>query len=102
MKVLLGLALTVSTITCSVFAAGNADNFAELKTNALKNIDARISTLNATKNCINSAKDHNALRACRMERKDQMKEHRQAAKQRHQSFKQKKMEQKASKKQTAQ
>ena len=40
-------------------------SFAERKAEVLKNLDNQILSLQETKTCIQAAKDHNAIKACR-------------------------------------
>lgn len=43
------------------------ENFAKAKSDALANLEKRISHLQETKSCVSSASDRKALKACRME-----------------------------------
>jgi len=51
----------------------NEGNFAQMKQEALKRIDERISSLNQAKTCISSAADADALKKCHAARKEEMK-----------------------------
>lgn len=70
MKVLLIATLLMSV---SAFAEQKGENFDKVKTAVLTNIDQRINQIQAHKSCVQSANNHEALKACRKANKEAMK-----------------------------
>lgn len=64
------------TLTLSAFAEGPAKgmDFTAQKEKILKNLEQRLSFLQAEKTCISAAQDQNALKVCREEQEKKMKE----------------------------
>ena len=67
--------LLIATLLTSFAYADNhkEENFSEMKAKASANIDQKISQMQSHKSCVQNAKDHAAMKACRQSQKDAMK-----------------------------
>lgn len=74
MKLVLALILCLGTLTAIAEEKKGAGNFEERKAKLSAHLDERIAALQKAKSCLSSAKDDEALKACKEEMREARKE----------------------------
>lgn len=87
MKLVFALTLCLGTLTAIAQEKKGAGNFEERKAKLSAHLDERIASLQKAKSCVSSAKDNEALKACREEMHEAGKEMRHQMKEKMQKHK---------------